>query len=150
MEERIQAIQNLLKQKIPYVEAILRRLKSLGYKTTESDDYTIAFCIGKVEEYIKNFCNISELPDGLYHTAVDMVCGEFMRDKLSTGGLNLDGGGTIIAGGKITEIKEGDTTVKFSSTSSSGGSSSTGTIEDLIDKLTQRDGDLMCYRKIKW
>lgn len=134
---------------VPFYEVVIRRLKTLGFEITSEDDaWLIWFCGHKVEEYIKNFCNIPLIPKELYYTAAEMVCGELFRDKLSTGTLSL--GGSVITGGQVTQIREGDTTVSFSQTTSSGGGSSTGTIEDLIDTLTQKDGELICFRKLRW
>ena len=41
-----------------FIEQILNRLLSLGYKPSEADSWMITFCIQKVENHIKNSCNI--------------------------------------------------------------------------------------------
>lgn len=122
---------------------IKERLASIGYKATEGDDVAIEFAIGKVESYIKNECNIAEVPDGLYHVAVDMVCGEILKAKKATGQLNI---GDLDLTGAITSVKEGDTQVNFDANSSISNQ-----VDLLIDSLINgAKGELICYRKIRW
>jgi hypothetical protein len=71
------------------------RLTSFGYSILAEDDAMIGFCIEKVANTIKNDCNITDIPDGLYQIAIDMVCGEFLLSKKTfapadIAGLDLD------------------------------------------------------------
>ena len=103
----------------------------------------ISFCIHKVEDHIKNSCNILSVPHGLYTVAIDMICGEFLLSLKQTGKLNID---DLDLSGVITQLKEGDTAVHFAE-GSSDDEKLTGFINYL---LTKGVGDLVCYRKIKW
>ena len=126
-----------------FIEAVLKRLDSFGYEIKESDAWMIGFAMQKVENTIKNECNISEIPDGLFHTAVDMSCGEFLLAKKQTGQLEL---GDLDLTGAISSIKEGDTQINFDA-----GSSDESRFNQLVNYLmNQGEGDLICFRKIRW
>ena len=92
------------------LERIKERLRSIGYAVKDSDDIAINFAMQKVENTIKNDCNISAIPDGLMHIAIDMVVGEFLISKKTFApndllNFNLDSA--------IKQIQEGDTNISF-------------------------------------
>lgn len=127
----------------PFFEMVLNRLVSFNVQLKEDDSWMIAFAIQKVENHIKNSCNITEIPIGLYELATDKVCGEFLLTKLQTGQLNI---AELDFSGIVKSIQEGDTTVQFDS-----GASDTDKIQLLINGLINgSEGDLVCYRKLKW
>ena len=126
-----------------FFEAVLKRLVSFGYVPKESDGWVISFATLKVENHIKNSCNTTDIPDGLIHTAVDMVCGEFLFTKKQTGKLEL---ADLDLNGAITSISEGDISISFDADSSD---------EDKFNSLLnyllhEGEGDFVCYRKLKW
>lgn len=126
-----------------FIEAVLNRLDSFGYEIKESDAWMIGFAMQKVENTIRNECNISEIPDGLFHIAVDMACGEFLLAKKQTGQLEL---GDLDLTGAISSIKEGDTQVNFN-----GDESDSDKVDSLLNYLLNNGkGELVCYRKIRW
>ena len=127
----------------PFYEAVLKRLVSFGYSPKEEDGWMICFAIQKVENHIKNSCNTPSIPDGLFHVAVDMVCGEFLFAKKQTGKLEL---ADLDLNGAITQIHEGDVTVQFAS-----GSSDEDKFNSFLNYLLHnKEGDFVCYRKLKW
>lgn len=126
-----------------FYEAVLNRLVSFGYTLKEDDAWVICFAMQKVENHIKNYCNITSVPDSLFNVAVDMLCGEFLFTKKQTGKLELL---DLDLDGAITSIKEGDTQVNFGS-----GTSDDEKFSVLLNYLMHNgDGDLICYRKIRW
>lgn len=126
-----------------FIEAVLKRLDSFGYEVKESDAWMIGFAMQKVENTIKNECNISEIPDGLFHIVVDMACGEFLFAKKQTGQLAI---GDLNLTGAITSIKEGDTQINFDS-----GESDSDKVDSFLNSLMNNGkGELVCYRKIRW
>lgn len=122
-------------------ELVLKRLDSFGYEATESDAFCIGFSVQKVENNIKNDCNITEIPEGLTNTAVDMVCGEILNTLYRTGKLSLD---SLDLDGAVASVSAGDTSVSFDNATSDDGKFST-----LLQLLSGR-GDFACYRTIKW
>lgn len=126
-----------------FCEAVLKRLVSFGYDLKEDDGWVICFAMQKVENHIKNSCNTTDVPVGLFHVAVDMVCGEFLFAKKQTGKLELT---DLDLNGVITQIHEGDTTVQFAN-----GSSDEDKFNSLLNYLLHNgEGDFVCYRKLKW
>ena len=61
------------------LEDVKERLASFGYQVTEADSWMLTFLIQKVENHIKNTCNLSVIPEELLNIAVDMVVGEFIQ-----------------------------------------------------------------------
>lgn len=126
-----------------FFEAVLKRLVSFGYDLKEDDGWMICFAMQKVENHIKNSCNTTSVPDGLFNVAVDMVCGEFLFTKKQTGKLELT---DLDLDGAIASISEGDTSVQFAS-----GSSDEDKFNSFLDYLLHNgEGDFVCYRKLKW
>lgn len=126
-----------------FIEAVLKRLVSFGYQLKEDDGWVICFAMQKVENHIKNSCNTTDIPIGLFHVAVDMACGEFLFAKKQTGRLEV---ADLDLNGAITQIHEGDVTVQFA-----GGSSDEDKFNELLKYLLHNgEGDFVCYRKLKW
>lgn len=125
-----------------FYEAVLQRLVSFGYTLKEDDSWLICFAMQKVENHIKNSCNTTDVPDGLFNVAVDMVCGEFLFTKKQTGQLEI---ADLDFDGAFASIKEGDTQVNF------GGSSDEEKFDQMVNYLLHHgEGDFVCYRKIRW
>lgn len=139
----IQAIMTNSSLPESFFESVLERLMSFGYTLKETDGVELGFAIQKAENHVKNSCNTTSVPEGLFNVAIDTICGEFLFAKKLTGRLELN---DLDLTGVVTSIKEGDTSVNFGS----------GTSED--EKLTlflnmlmhSMDGDLVCYRRLQW
>lgn len=123
------------------LEDVTARLVSFGYTVTENDTWMLNFIIQKVENHIKNDCNVDAVPGGLYNIAVDMVVGEFLFGKKSTGqltGFNLEA--------TVKQIQEGDTSVSFS-----GELSPEQRLDSVINYLmTYSKKQFASYRCVKW
>lgn len=120
------------------LEDVRSRLESFGYTLTDSDVWMITFITDKVENDIKRDCNISEIPEGLLQVEVDMVCGEFLQNKQSTGTLDLN------LEDAVKSIQEGDTQVTYEV-------GSTLTADFLISYLMNHGRSAFAnYRCIKW
>lgn len=116
-------------------EVISERLAALGCVVGDGDAELIAFCMRKVENYIKNFTNLPAVPEGLFEVFADRVCGEVLLSKLRSGEL---GGGAL----GIKSIVEGDVSVTFSGAEE---------VPEVIERLLNSGGgELICYRKIRW
>jgi hypothetical protein len=143
-DELLQTIKTTLASSLDesLVESVLKRLDSFGYKVQESDALLVGFAIQKVENHIKNECNILEIPDGLLEIAVDMICGEFLFTKKQTGQLEI---GDLDLNGAVASIKEGDTQVNFT------GASDEDKVNTFLNYLMNNGkGDFICYRKMQW
>lgn len=124
-------------------EAVLKRLVSFGYRLKVDDGWVICFSIQSVEQHIKNSCNTISIPHGLTNAAIDMVCGEFLFTKKQTGKLELS---DLDLNSAIAQIQEGDTTVHFAN-----GTSDESKFDSLLNYLLHsKDGELICFRKLRW
>ncbi len=121
-------------------EDVVLRLNTLGYNADNGDTLTLEMSIRGTEEYIKNYCNIKKIPCRLYNTAVDMCCGVFLKTKNSIGA--LEGYDVKSA---LVNVTEGDVSISYGK-----GTSSQELFNMLIDKLTDKEGLLVCCRKLSW
>ena len=120
---------------------VVERLKSLSYDVTEQDKYAISFTIQKVENKIKSYCNIEEIPEELLQKEIDMICGEYLLDIENTVGLE----GKIDME-SISSISIGNIDVSFQN----GNTTKDDKIQKFLETLTEGYKDLVCYRQIKW
>lgn len=84
----------------------LTRLKQLlGIDESDtSKDVSLSFVISDVEELIKNYCHIEEVPVGLLNTAYRMAIDLYRNEKP---------GQEEAATGAVSSISEGDTSISF-------------------------------------
>lgn len=128
------------------LERVKERLQSLGYTVKNSDDIAINFAMQKVENTIKNDCNVSAIPDGLMNIAIDMVVGEFLMSKKTFApddllNFNLDSA--------IKQIQEGDTNISFAV--GEGSKTDEQRLDSFIDYLLNYGRDeFITYRRFRW
>lgn len=128
------------------LERIKERLQSMGYAVKDSDDIAINFAMQKVENTIKNDCNVSAIPDGLTHVAINMVVGEFLMSKKTFApndllNFNLDAA--------IKQIQEGDTNISFAV--GEGSKTDEQRLDSFIDYLLNYGRDeFITYRRFRW
>ena len=128
------------------LERIKERLQSIGYAVKDSDDIAINFAMQKVENTLKNDCNISAIPDGLMNIAIDMVVGEFLMSKKTFApddllNFNLDSA--------IKQIQEGDTNISFAV--GEGSKTDEQRLDNFIDYLLNYGRDeFITYRRFRW
>lgn len=127
------------------VEEIEEKLKMFGYNAEDSDKVLILFEIKSVEEHIKNYCNVREIPDGLYYTALGMIIGEFLKSKYSVGCLDIE---SLDFDTAVKSITEGDVNVTYAI--SDGSSTDEQKFNALVSQLTDTEKSLIRYRKLVW
>ena len=128
------------------LETVKQRLEAFGYEVKDSDEMLLSFSVQKAENTVKNECNVSEIPKGLFNITVDMAVGEFLLAKKAfapddIAGLDLDTA--------VKQIQQGDTNTVFAVGEGSQ------TDEQRLDALIQHlltDGreQFSCYRRIRW
>lgn len=126
-------------------EDVVERLTTLGYNLNNGDTVTLQLAVSGVEQYIKNFCNITDIPSELYTVAVDMAAGTLLRTKQSIGidvCENLD-----FDSENIKSITEGDVSITYNSDNSN---SATSKYKALLDGLCNRENELLAFRKLRW
>ena len=127
----------------PTVEAIVKRLVSFGYIPTDADTWMIAYTTKGTVNHVLNETNRTTVPEELFEVVVDMVCGEVLNAKFSSGQLELT---DLDLNGTIQSVKQGDTQVNFSAEGSDEAK-----LKNLLSWLIQGKGcDLLCYRRMRW
>lgn len=126
-----------------YIEDVINRLVSFGYVPSTADAWAIAYEMSMAQHHVQNTINASKIPDEAKEILIDMICGSFLSMMNSTGRLAIE---TIDLSGVVSSIHEGDTTVNFGA-----GMSDAEKFGKLVAWLmTGREGDLICFRKIRW
>ena len=146
MDEMIQKILNIIPNSShseSSIRAVLNRLISFGYLPKEDDSWELSFVMLSVENKIKNSCNTSSIPEGLYTVAADMTCGEFLLNRKNSGRLEVS---NLDLSGAISSISEGDISISFDTNSTDEQK-----FAQLINYLlTKGQGEFVCYRQLKW
>lgn len=124
---------------------VIERLSQIGVVVTVVDSLSLAFSIAKARNYVINYCNLQSLPSELTLVVVDRACGEFLYVKKGSGKLECTDENVNNA---VKTIQAGDTSVTFAVGSEL-------TVSQIMDNLIQflirgKEGELLCYRKIKW
>lgn len=128
------------------LEQVKERLQSFGYELQEGDEFSLNFCIQKVENTIKNDCNVPAIPEGLKNIAIDMAVGEFLTVKKtfspdSIAGLDFDAA--------VKQIQTGDTSTVFAV--GEGSLTAEQRLDNLLHYLlTYGREQFSCYRRIRW
>lgn len=125
-------------------DLVVLRLKMFKFEISAEDTDIIAFLIQKALNSINNITNQNytedTFPISLKEIWVDKAAGEYLKLKNTLGELpeNFE---TLA----VSQIKEGDTTVSFSETSTDK------KIDSLINMLLfSRDFELLKYRRLVW
>lgn len=125
-------------------EDVIERLGQLGYSAVEEDHEQIDFELEKTLNYVKNYCNITEIPEILDPRITDRVCGDFLYYKKNSGSLDGFNYETV-----IKSIKEGDTKIDYAV---GQGEDTPENRFDTFVKSLERGFDkwLVPWRKIRW
>ena len=91
------------------LQKVIARLADVGYMVSDDENAALTFLIGKTEEYIKNYCNIAEVPAELEYAEIDAIAAEYLSNRAMYGGLD----DTAIKLSKISSVTEGDTSVSY-------------------------------------
>ena len=131
------------------IETIINRLGSLGYTYDETKDKFVIeeFLMPKVKNHILSMTNQSTIPKECQKIAVDKVCGEFLLAKKNSGELVIE---PTAVTKELSSITEGKFTINYAVNTSST-QSLDQKLDILIDYLIHSgEGDLSCYRRLKW
>ena len=125
-------------------EKVIKRLGMLGYTATNDDNDHIDFELDKILNYVKNYCNITEIPEILDPRIIDRVCSEFLFYKKNSGQLS-----TFDYDAVIKEIKEGDTTLKYAV--GQGEDTPESRFDSFVKQLERGfDKWITPHRKLRW
>jgi hypothetical protein len=125
-------------------EKVIARLKQLGYVVTENDWEQLDYELEMVLNYVKNYCNIIDIPLILDPRIIDRVCSGFLYYKKNAGsleGFNYDN--------VIKSVKEGDTTITYAV--GQGEDTAENRFDNFVKQL-ERGFDKWCtpHRRLRW
>lgn len=128
------------------LESVKRRLEAFGYELKENDEALLSFSVEKAENTVKNVCNVSKVPEGLFNIVVDMAVGEFLLAKKTFAPADI---AELDLDTAVKQIQQGDTNTVFAVGEGSQ------TTEQRLDTLIQHlltDGreQFSCYRRLRW
>jgi Phage QLRG family, putative DNA packaging. len=109
----------------------VEKLKKLLGITGTDQDPILEFIIDDVTETVKNYCNISSIPQGLLNTAYRMAMDLYRNENIGDSSISI---------GQVSSITEGDTSTSFKS--------STAEFKDHIMK--DYKSQLNKFRKMVW
>jgi predicted DNA binding CopG/RHH family protein len=125
-------------------EQVIKRLTQLGYTATVEDNDHIDFELAKILNYVKNYCNITNIPEILDPRITDRVCSEFLFYKKNSGSLNGFNYETV-----IKSIKEGDTTLTYAV--GQGEDTPENRFDSFVKSLERGfDKWITPYRRLRW
>lgn len=128
------------------LERVKERLESFGYVLKAGDEGILTFSIQKVENTIKNDCNVSSIPDGLANIAIDMAVGEFLIAKKTFSPDDIEGLDLDFA---VKQIQEGDTNTVFAT--GEGSLTPEQRLNNFLNYLlTHGQDEFSCYRRLRW
>ena len=123
---------------------VINRLHQLGYDVKADDNEIINFELNTILNYVKNYCNITNIPDILDNRIIDRVCSAFLFNQKNAG--KLEGFNYETA---IKELKEGDTTVKYAN--GQGEDTPENRFDSLVKQLERGfDKWLTPHRSLRW
>lgn len=110
----------------------LAKLKALLGIEDDSKDVILEFVIADVEETIKNYCHVEEMPKGLVNTGYRMAMDLYRNGNI---------GSETAAVGAVSSISEGDTSTSFQQYVDAN-------FKDTV--LKNYKSSLNRYRKVAW
>lgn len=129
-------------------EDVKKRLASLGIvlsnEPTSTDNFLLNFAVNKTTDHIKNQTNLSTVPEGLTHVAIDMAVGEFLYAKKSMGLLDV---GSLNFSTATKRIKDGDTDTEFLVDAKS---TPEANFHAFLNYLQHNEIDFVKYRVLTW
>ena len=125
-------------------EQVIERLKMLGYTPTTQDNDQIDYEMNMVLNYVRNYCNITVIPEILDSRIVDRICSDFLFYKKNSG--SLEGFNYDLV---IKSIKEGDTTLTYAV--GQGEDTPENRFDSFVKKLERGfDKWITPYRRLRW
>lgn len=119
-------------------------LSAFGFALTDADAWLVNFLFEKVEEQIKNACNVNEIPSGLNKTAACLVVSEFFQAKRTSGIFSPDG---LRFDAALKQLQEGDTNIVFDIDHSLNNEQK---LDLFIASAEKAREQFVTYRRLKW
>ena len=119
-------------------------LRALGMKATDRDEWLLGFCIRRVDEQIRNACNLDAVPEGLRMCAAGLILAEFLTEKRSMGDLDET---ALAIEPLLKQLAEGDTNIVYATDKMT---SQDQLFDKLLSLLRDRKQQFVRYRRLTW
>lgn len=127
-------------------ETAKERLTTFGYDFKAADIPILSYAVQKAENMVKNECNLSEIPEGLFNVVVDVAAGEFLLSKKTFAPGDISGLDLDIA---VKSLQVGDTNTTFAV--GEGSQTAEQRLDFLIDRLLNGGRkQIPRYRRLLW
>ena len=132
------------------IDKVKEQLLALNYTLAENDDIILKFTLEKTESYIKNYCNILEIPEELNTVVIDLTMANFLMAKKSIATSSESESNTIVdTPSVIQSIHEGDTTITYA-TNTNESTPEQKSQEYLNGLIENAEKQLIKYRCLSW
>ena len=110
IEQYVQDVENVQNMGAAFLREVFKLIQAIGYELTDGDQWLVGFCVQKVEQEIKNACNVQSVPLGLYKCATGLVVADFLTLKRANGNLDVE---SLNFEPVMKSIQEGDTQINY-------------------------------------
>lgn len=125
--------------------SVTARLEQFGISTVDAG--AVGWCLDKAVNYVCNECNTGSVPEGLIPAAIDITCGEYLRQKKLFAPEEFAGIATDIGGAGAVTVGDTSVTFKTAAENDSGVTDIDSFIRALLD---EGKGQFSCFRKVRW
>lgn len=115
---------------------LLKKLQSFSYELVEDDIFILTTLILKIERYVKDYCNILHIENNLFDICSNIVCGEFLLLKKSSGQVDFEK--------DLKSVDIGGTHITYNG----NGKNSFDTLVKYL--INDSKADLVYYKKVRW
>lgn len=114
-------------------EDVAARLSMLGIDVTEEQRGAVEYAVGLAFERLTAAINRTEIPPTMKSTFIDVAAGIYLQNKRTAEMLTAENDSGIAAERVIKHISEGDVSIEYDTTASTGASNIDVLIEQLIN-----------------
>lgn len=143
-EQYVENVQVISAFSAAFLRDVGELINSLGYEMADGDDWLLGFCTQKIEQEIKNSCNVTEVPMGLFNAAKGLIVAEFLTAKIAKGELS---GQPLNFEPVLKQLQEGDTNQVFATDSVQ---SAEQRLNQFIALMNAGRSQFITYRRLKW
>ena len=144
IEQYVQDVENVQNMGAAFLREVFKLIQAIGYELTDGDQWLVGFCVQKVEQEIKNACNVQSGPLGLYKCATGLVVADFLTLKRANGNLDVE---SLNFEPVMKSIQEGDTQINYATETISSGEQR---LNLFLATCYQGREQFIGYRRLKW
>lgn len=124
-------------------EAVILRLKSLGYKKQEGDGPALEYSVAQSEQWLLSNLNQRDVPDGLLCVWADMAAAQMMMEQRASGADGMETPAPV-----VKSVSEGDTSVTYAVSERSAAELQLDAL--LARMMRPEENVLAAFRRMKW